>query len=46
MFQNYERAYKILDDMAMNSYMWPKERSMYKAKSPTIKIVNVDNEDD
>ncbi|KAA3480754.1 casein kinase II subunit alpha, chloroplastic-like [Gossypium australe] len=35
MFHTYERAYKIIDNMTMNLYMWPNERFTYKSKLPT-----------
>lgn len=41
MFHTYERAYKIIDNITMNSYMWPNERFIYKSKPTTIKAVNM-----
>ncbi|KAA3461903.1 reverse transcriptase [Gossypium australe] len=43
MYHTYERAYKIRNDMAMNLYMWPNERFMYKSKPLTIKVINKDD---
>ncbi|KAK5835300.1 hypothetical protein PVK06_010988 [Gossypium arboreum] len=45
MFHTYERAYKIIDDMSMNLYMWPYERCIYKSEPPTVNAVNKDNND-
>ncbi|KAA3470870.1 casein kinase II subunit alpha, chloroplastic-like [Gossypium australe] len=46
MFHTYERAYKIIEDMTINSYMWPNEIFMYKSKSATVKVVNEEDDDD
>lgn len=43
MFHTYERAFKIIDDMAISSYMWSNERFSYKSKPPTMKVVNEDD---
>lgn len=46
MFHTYERAYKTIEDMTMNLYIWTNERFMYKSKTPTMKAMNEENNND
>lgn len=43
MFHTYERAYKIIDDTAINSYMWLNVKFTYKSNPPMVKAINEDD---
>lgn len=46
MFYMYKRAYKVIEDMAMNSYIWPNEIFMYQSKPLAVKAVKEEVDDD